>query len=289
MRRILFVLFSAAALVLPAFAQEQVPEAYPAGTVRIRLLDGTTLVGMLTSETDTTLVLLSESGVQTTIPRAQVSSLVSMDGKRFFRVDPNRSRLLFGPTGRALSKGTGYVADYELFMPFVGYGAGGGITLAGGISILPFASGQFLYAAPKVTVYERDETSVAWGLLASTFVGEGIDDFPVFGLVYGVTTFGGSTAWLTTGLGFGFADGEFGKNPAFMIGAEVQFANSAKLVSENYFIVGIEDATVLSGGIRFFGDRLSTDLALLVFPALVSEGNGWPFFPWLGFAYNFGD
>ena len=47
------------------------------------------------------------------------------------------------------------------------------------------------------------------------------------------------------------------------------------------------DVHLLSGGIRFFGENLAADFAL-IFP-LTGEGiEGFPFLPWIGFAYNFG-
>ncbi|HGY57063.1 MAG TPA: hypothetical protein ENK44_15245 [Caldithrix abyssi] len=59
-----------------------------------------------------------------------------------------------------------------------------------------------------------------------------------------------------------------------------------KLISENWIFVG-GDVHLLSGGIRFFGENLAADFAL-IFP-LMGEGiKGFPFLPWIGFAYNFG-
>ena len=47
---------------------------------------------------------------------------------------------------------------------------------------------------------------------------------------------------------------------------------------------------ILSFGIRFFGERLSADLGFF-YPMSEGEGisEGFPFIPWLGFAYNFGN
>ena len=52
-------------------------------------------------------------------------------------LDPNYSRLLFGPTGRPLKKGDGYFSDYELAFPGVAVGITDNLSIAGGISIVP--------------------------------------------------------------------------------------------------------------------------------------------------------
>lgn len=271
---------------IEAGAQQREP--YPEGTVRITLIDGDVVFGTMESESAATIVLVTTSGVQMTIPREQIRSIEPLAGKLFFRTDPNRSRLLFAPTGRALEKGVGYFADYWLFFPFVAYGPGGRVTLAGGVSLIPGAQGQLVYAAPKVTLYDYRETSLALGVLASTYLGADSEDIPTFGLLYAVGTIGGSTAWLTGGAAFGFADGEISENPAILLGGELQLSNSVKLMSENYVFINVEDGLLLSGGVRFFGERIAVDLALMTFPALVTAVDGFAFLPWLGFAYNFG-
>ena len=270
-------------------ARAQQVAASPDDTVRVTLTDGDVIVGTVESETEASIVVLTISGVQMTIPREQVRSIESLEGRRFDRMDPNRSRLLFSPTGRSLEKGRGYVASYQLFFPFVAYGPGGNVTLAGGVSLLPGSPGQVVYAAPKITLYERQHASVAAGVLASTFIGGSIDDdVPTFGLLYAVGTLGSSRAWLTGGLAFGFADGEISKNPAVLVAGELQLSNSVKLMSENYVFINVDRGLLMSGGVRFFGERIAADLAMVTFPALFSDIEGFPFFPWIGFAYNFG-
>lgn len=288
MRMIMVLVLALVPLLVSLDSQAQ-QRRYADGTVRVTLLDGSTVVGMIQSETDDEIVLRTDAGVQMTIPREQIRSIESLAGERFFRRDPNQSRLLFAPTGRPLEKGRGYVASYELFFPFVAYGPGGGFTLAGGFSLIPGSPAQLVYAAPKITMYQDRGTSVAVGVLAGTLIGDGDEDIPTVGVLYAVGTLGGSRAWLTGGLAFGFADGEVGDTPALMIGGEVQLSNSVKLMSENYILVNVDEGVLLSGGIRFFGDRLAADLAFITSPSLLSASDGWPFFPWLGFAYHFGN
>ncbi len=273
-------------LFVPANLHAQdTPEPEP---VRVVMVDGSTHIGVIIAETETTLTLRTASGIELTLAKDQIRSTLAVGDRMGLRPDPNRSRLFFSPTARPLDKGTGYVASYELFFPFVGVGVTRRTILAGGFSLLPGAPGQLVYVAPKVTVYQTSQVAAAVGVLGSTFVGNVDDvDFPIVGLLYGVGTFGKPQGNITVGLAFGFADGEFGQNPAVLVGGERQLSDRVKLLTENYVIAGVEDAIILSGGVRFIGERLSADLALFTVPAAFGEG-GFPFFPWLGFAYSFG-
>ncbi len=74
-----------------------------------------------------------------------------------------------------------------------------------------------------------------------------------------------------------------------MAGGELQLSNSIKLITENY--VGFGDGStggIGSGGVRFFGDQIAVDLALFRPFGSGDDWAGFPFVPYVGFAYNFG-
>ncbi len=285
-----FTFLLAALLVLPMTARAQDTPTSPVDTVGARitvlLVNGNRVTGIAESMTSAELRLTTDEGIAMTIPRDQVRSVESMTGRKFSGVDPNPTRLLIGPTARALGNGNGYAALYEIFFPFVAVGVGDVATLAGGLSLLPGAPGQILYVAPKATLWETDEVALAVGGFAGGIVGFDIEDndLPIFGIGYAVGTFGMSEGAVTVGLAQGYADGTAG-NVFGLIGGEYQVGNRAKLISENYvFYVSGDVQSVLSGGIRFFGDRLSADFALFT----STEGfDGFPFVPYLGFATTF--
>ena len=85
----------------------------------------------------------------------------------------------------------------------------------------------------------------------------------------------------------GFLEDSFAAYPLLMIGAERQVSNSVKLITENYLYLGETSEPVFSFGVRFFGDRLAADLALVTFPALIETVDVAPVIPWIGFAFNF--
>ena len=256
-------------------------------TVLVVLVDGTEITGVVQKSTEKEIVIRTFLNAVMTIPRDSIASIEALSGRKYLRRDPNVSRLLFAPTARALGNGKGYFADYYLFFPFVAVGVGSHVNLAGGVSLIPGADGQLVYLAPKVTFHEAETISVAGGIIFSKFLGDGADDIPSFGMAYGVTTLGSTETALTVGLGLGFVDGDFADSPALMIGGEIQMSGTTKLISENYFIFGRDNFQLLSGGIRFFGRKLAVDIAMITSPDFL-EGDGFPFIPFVGFAYNFG-
>ncbi|MBN2367030.1 MAG: hypothetical protein JXL67_12745, partial [Calditrichaeota bacterium] len=225
------------------------------------------------------------SGVDMTISKNNIVKRDIIAGMRvegkFLRYDPNRTRLFFAPTGRALRMGQGYFSVYQIFFPFVAVGVTDYLTLAGGLSLFPFAENQLLYLAPKITPLQMEKFDLSAGVLFIHLPGE--DD--AVGIVYGVSTYGTRKASLTLGLGFAYAGGDIADKPVFAIGGEYQTSGNTKIISENW-IIPDSDVQFLSFGWRFFGENLAADFGL-VYPA-GSDSKGFPFIPWVGFAYNFG-
>lgn len=258
--------------------------------VRLELRDGSSLVGRIVSEEEDIITFVTASGMEMRVQREQVLKIERLQGEvvdgAFRRFDPNQTRLLFAPTARPLRDGQGYFADYYLFFPFVAYGVGDWLSLAGGMTLFP-GSEQLVYLAPKATVYNTDNLDAAVGVFAVSNIG--FDG--TVGLVYGTTTYGPSYYSVTGGIGFAFALGdefEMEDSPLILLGGEYQLTNSFKLITENYWLPAVKEGVALSLGLRFFGERLAADLGLITVPAILDEAEGFPFFPLVSFAYNFG-
>jgi hypothetical protein len=257
---------------------------------RFTLKDGSAFVGTITASSPDSLRIQMGSGITLTLPRGVVSSIDrlrgTIEGGEYRRVDPNGSRLLFGPTARPLRAGEGYFAAYEIFFTYAAVGIADVLSFGGGLTLLPGASDQIFYLAPKLAFTTQDEMFSAGvgALYLNTFSSEN----DALGIVYGIGTYGTPRAGLTLGLGYGYSEGEFASNPVILLGGEVQVSNSFKLITENWFPVG-SDVSLLSFGFRFFGDNIAADLGFF-YPMENGEGisEGFPFLPWLGFAYNFG-
>lgn len=262
-------------------------QASSAQSVVVVLVDGSEVTGTIEEESDAIVVLRTALGVRMEIPRDQIERITATDARSQLRADPHATRLLFTSTARPIGKGNGYLAVYELLFPFAAAGVGERVSLAGGFSLIPGVSSQLVYIAPKVTVYNRPQSAVALGAYVGR-VGFLEGESPVLGLLYGLGTWGSTERAVTVGAGYAFAGEERADRPVLMVGGEYQLSNRLKLLSENYIVPGIGEATLGSLGLRFIGDTISADFGFFIVLEAIGETDGLPALPWLSFSYHFG-
>lgn len=234
---------------------------------QVVLCDGSSLFGRVTDVTATTVRLASSVG-DVSIPRSSIASVKQVDATaihdgQIWPEDPSRTRLFFAPTGRMLRTGEDYFADAYIFFPSLQYGVTDRVTIGGGMSVFPGAGldEQLYYVTPKVSVYATPGVNVAVGVLAAG--AKSISDQTPVGLGYGVATFGGEDASVTTGAGFGFSRAKASSAAVLMLGGSQRVSKSVALVSENYYFSTGSGELLFSGGTRFMGDRLAVDIALI--------------------------
>lgn len=275
-----------------AAAQAPVPAAARGDTIQeVRLRDGSVLYGRVVEETPERVVLVTSAGVRIELQRAQIESMRVTSGRAvdgaFWVEDPNSTRLFFTSTARPLRKGSGYVSSFMLFLPLVAYGVTERFTIAGGTPILPDAFGRVWYVAPKYTLVHREKSAFAVGALGFVLPEDVVDEGSI-GIVYGAGTWGNRDRAVTAGAGWGYrwASGtsEVSNDPVVMIGGETRVSRRVKLITENWVFTGGDTEGVISGGVRFIGDRLSADLGIGGFTGI---GDGCCF-PLVNFVYNFG-
>ena len=228
----------------------------------VTLRDGSTIFGRIlavnadtvTFQTQAGNIQLSASAIREIkeIPAADLR-----EGEYWFP-NPNSTRLFFAPSGQMLKKGEGYFSDYELFFPGIAYGVTDNVTIGGGVSLFPAAvEDQVYYVTPKIGISVADKVHVAAGVLfARTHGGTG-------GIYYGVGTFGDGNASVTLGGGYGFAGGKIEARPVGMIGGELRVSRRIGIVTENYLLPVSDNNFLYSFGLRFMGEKLTTDLALV--------------------------
>jgi hypothetical protein len=248
----------------------------------MRLRDGSSIVGRVT-EAGADTVRFTTNGGTLSIARLDIAELREVDRSSMRRgevlpANPNATRLLFAPTGRMLAKGEGYFNDTYLFLLSVHGGVTSRFTLGGGMSVLPLDdfTDNVLFVTPKVGVLASPKLNIAVGALAG-FVGGFVDDGEnaSFGVIYAVGTAGSPDASITFGTGLAYAGGSFADAPVAMLGAETRLGRRVAFVTENYLIPYDDANAVISYGLRFFGEKLSADLAFwnvpgkdLVFPGI---------------------
>ena len=262
-----------ARLVIPDSSQMQL----------IETTDGSSNVGRIVRigdgeiefETDLGIIRIPTSKIRyiETLPAASVH-----DGEVWFK-NPNETRLFFAPKARTLEKGTGYFSVYYLFFPGFSLGISDRFTLGGGFSIFPNVAinEQLFFIAPKIGLIQDRTFQLSTGALLVRVP----DGDAVTGILYGVVTVGEPDASLTAGLGYGFVDRDLADRPMVMVGGEHRLSRHTALVTENWIIPGSKDP-VVSFGLRFFGRRLSVDLALVT---TLEEDPA--FLPYVDFVFRF--
>jgi hypothetical protein len=257
----------------------------------IRLRDGSSIVGRVT-DVGPDSIRFAAAGGTLSIARADIAELreVSKSSLRHGEVwpaNPNATRLLFAPTGRMLAKGEGYFNDTYLFLLSVQGGLSSRFNLGGGMSVLPLDdfTDNALFITPKIGVLASPKFNLAIGGLAG-FVGGFVDDgtSSSFGVLYAVGTAGSPDASITFGTGLAYAGGQFADTPVAMLGAEYRLARRVAFVTENYVIPNEDVSSVISYGLRFFGEKLSADLAFWNAPGKEAI---FPGIPYVAFSVKF--
>jgi hypothetical protein len=265
-----------------------VNERDTSGIYTLETPDGNSIDGKVVLRDSVSLFFKTLSGIELKIPLSSITSLKPTKGEvvngKYYRQDPNQSRLFISPTARPLKSGNGYFSNNELFFPMIAFGIGDYVSAAGGMSIFPGSSDQLLYLNLKVTPVQVKNVDIAFGLL---YAGLTNGESGMGGIGYLVGTFGSTEAALTSGIGFGFSGEGIGENPVIMLGGELRLSNSMKFISENWIFTGKNDPSLLTFGVRFFGNKLAGDFGL-IFPLVKGAfDSGFPAFPFLGFTYNF--
>lgn len=287
-------LWALAAAPLPAAAQAGA-DPIPADSLQeMRRANGTREIGRVVAERGDTVVFETITG-ELVEGRRRFVRIRPVRGRmvegEFWAEDRHTTRLFFAPTGRTLREGTGY-AGFFFVLPFVGYGATDGVTLAGGVPFVGSLEETPFWIAPKVRVLDRPAAQVSTGVFAIHVPGQG-DEYcepecgelrgaSWNGIAYGVGTFGNSDDALHAGAGVMF--GGDGPRLPVMVGGERRVSRRNKLITENWLIPGEGGAASL--GVRRLGESWTVDYGLMfVFGDGAEEV---PYFPIVSFSYAFG-
>lgn len=287
----------------------------PPKEVVVTLVDGGRLVGTIVREDDAMLTLRTTSGLELPLARSAVQSVdlastsappapASPAATVAELSDPNDTRLLFAPTGRPLGKGDGYLSDHYVIFPGFAYGITDHVSAAGGVSIVPGLSleEQVFYVSSTVGWRFRNKTAFSLGGLYAT----GSEGNEAGALLFGVGSFGSSDRSLSLGLGLAVTRNEeyyYDENenylrteqhwsardaPIVMLGGTFRVGKRLSLVTESWLLLGKDfrlSEQPFGLGVRFFGERLSVDLGVVLVADVIKEG--FPI-PWLSFSYHFG-
>ena len=247
-------------------------------TQQLTLKDDSRLYGRIESIADDQVVFRTIGGVVLTVARADIADLRVVQGRvvqgAFQPLDPHTTRLFFAPTARSLKRGEGYVGVYEVFLPFVQVGVTNRFSVGGGTPLVFVGGFHPLWITPKLQVVARDAVQAAVGVIHITGLGQEHDA----GIAYGVTTVGPPEQSATVGLGYAYSGDH--RTAIVMLGGEARTGRHVKWMTENWFWPG--GPGFVSGGMRFIGERLSADIAVVV--PLISNTTPLPL---VSFAWHF--
>ena len=295
-RSIVVLLVAIVAASLPRPLASQQPDSTARDSLRTHVLrtrDGSTLIGRVVRDSADTVRFESNGGVLT-LSHAQIVELRAIEPSQlkhgeYWFPDPNRTRLFFAPTGRMLAQGEGYFSDtYLLLIGFNG-GVTSNFTLGGGMSLIPSQNPlqNIFYLTPKVGLVDKPNFALAAGALVGF---AGFDDIDnqnrSFGILYGTSSFGSTDNHVDVGAGWGYSGGDLSAKPALMFGGATRVSRRVSLLTENYYLPTLSDNGIVSYGMRFFGEKLSVDLAF--FNAVGPDATFlFPGIPYVSFAVKF--
>lgn len=279
------------------------------GTTRkvttIKMKDGTIINGVLLATTEQEIRIQTDNLGELVIVRENIESMEEnqvyyQSGKLWFQ-NPHSTRYLFAPSAYTLSKGEGYYQNAYLFVNSVSVGVTDHFTMGGGMVLNPtFRDWQVLFLTPKVSFPSKSKVKFGLGVMAVGVFSTRYDystnykrtksgiKTDVVGMGYGTMTVGNPNSNFSVGLGWAFSNSDgIGSNPTINLSYMGRFAKKVGFVTENWIITGKDGLTVLSGGLRFFGEKMAVDLALLV-PAGELIGEQFIAIPYVDFVLKFG-
>ncbi len=253
-------------------------------------VEGAKYIGRINKIEDNEIEFITDYGTLI-IPKSRIQNIseipeTEMKKGEYWLPDPNRTRLFFAPTGRMIPKGGGYFADYYLFFPTVNYGVSERVSLGGGFSLLPTGNmkDQIYFFTPKFSLKETDRLSLAAGALVLKVPDFDDDKIPLASILYGVGTYGTSNFSVTVCFGYGMVGTDFMNKPMVVLGGQKRISKRTTFITENWLFPEVENV-LISYGIRFFGEQLSVDFALL---NITGSEAIFPGIPYIDFVYNFG-
>lgn len=189
--------------------------------------------------------------------------------------NPNATRYLFAPSAIPLKKREGYYQNVLLGLNSINYGLTKHVSVTAGTEIATLVYGVFNggvvngFVNVKVAGKVAEKVHVGGGVLTG-----GLRDFSSDSglggtMGYGIVTYGSAKSNMSFSAAMGRANGEWAKNPVFVLSGMHQINNKIGLVTENWVIrsrpnFGYRSTSIaMSGGIRLLVNNISVDLGLV--------------------------
>ncbi len=237
---------------------------------KIELKNGAVVIGNILQKDSMYVLMKTSSTPEIEIPVLKIKSILEVDKSKLKKSDywflnPSAKRYFFGLSAFPLQKGEGYYQNTYIIVNSFNVGITNNITVGGGLSVFNFIGDSFesiLFITPKVGFEVAKEFHAGFGVSYATTPGVSSGRSNL-GIIYGMGTYGNLNHNLTGGLGWGFLEGEFSGEPIVTFSGMTRMSKNVALVTENWFFTTTNGDIVYSYGIRFFGKKITFDLAII--------------------------
>lgn len=249
-------------------------------TYKVVLKDGSIFIGNVFNIDSANILIKTNYISKLEIQKEKVGQIEIIDksfihNNIYWFPNPNPTRYLFSPSAFSLKAGEGYYQNTYLILNSFNVGLTDNITIGGGFEFIStFASGDGInpvfFLTPKVAFKIAEKFHAGVGVL---YVNADIFDNSNgnrtgLGITYAIGTYGTTDHNITGGLGWGFVKGDFSSRPILTISGMTRIAKKTAFVSENWFVPDSQNGVlkyydVFSYGLRFFGESIAVDLALI--------------------------
>ncbi len=224
--------------------------------LKITTSDGSTFQGQVLRENDKKIVLKHKVGIFS-IYKNEIKKMKPYDPAdktSLWFSNPNENRMFVMPTARMLEAGEGYYQNMYVLISSMSIGITDFITASMGVSMIPAIGldNQLLFGSLKAGTELAEKFHGAAGV---TFLNVENEQST---FSYGMLTYGSPDYQLSVGYGTSLgSDGIDNQTNLLILGGEARLSEHIAIASENW--VGEEQ--IISYGIRFFGEKVSADLA----------------------------
>jgi small nuclear ribonucleoprotein (snRNP)-like protein len=264
-----------------------IPAMDSAQKVKIRLKDGSVLIGKLLSQSGSEIVVMTATTGKISVSPGQVISIDSAEGKTLADltdrpVSPNPTRYFFSPSAFNLKKGEGYYQNVYVDVNLAAYGItdwfsiGGGLEVIGTMVSLAAGSWNPLWVlTPKIGFPIGKNFHLGAGFMGGVYKGYSLDNSGVskskamlLGINYGVATYGDVDNNITLGVGLPFSTLNKTENsPIIVLNGMIRLGRKISLISENWIFTGqgqfIPVSSLFGYGVRLSGETMSFDIGFI--------------------------
>jgi hypothetical protein len=231
----------------------------------IELKDGSIFIGNILQQDSVNLVLRTSSIPRIEIPVSKIKSIDEVDNSNFkndtyWFSNPHATRYFYGPSAIGLKKGEGYYQNTYLLLNSFNVGITDNISIGGGLEFIStFAvRDPLFFITPKASFKVAEKFHAGGGVLYARIPWGGS-----LGTVFATGTYGTTDNNITGSLGWGFVNSEFRERPIITLSGTTRMSERAALVTENWLIPTDGYYGIFSYGVRFFGEKMAVDLALI--------------------------